>query len=338
MILQTISGGIKVLHSAVTAEWSIFSSALEAAPTPDVFPLPLDDDEYDRWLALVMLMESRVAYEPEYYLGERIILYQEDYRRIVALMDPCDEYLLYCIPADGTREEYEAIGRVVASLFKHDAPKCVVIDDTIGRSCMELIKSPVQTSNPSALIALGITHCSIVENGVIERDSDRGMPRLDYSRVNWKRFIDHRVQHIPFSNSEMIEMLAHRQGYTKENYGAYRDLNDKRYIDGGGWKNLYGAKYCYCRTSEVYVAACLYAIRALESLTTVEDVYHFKQVMGMVGYRCGSVLEAIGSTNRFCIRENERLVEVVGEEGDRVGRQLIVALFEKERDIMLAGL
>lgn len=89
MLLSTTSGSLKLIPSSWTKHWHLFSSALEATEAPSDFPLPLDDEGFDKWCTLCLLIESKAWLEHSYYekTTERVILLREDYEGVIAYMD-----------------------------------------------------------------------------------------------------------------------------------------------------------------------------------------------------------------------------------------------------------
>lgn len=178
MILATTSGSIKVIPHRHLDQWTIFSSALEATSIPEVFPLPLDDEEFDRWWLLVTLVDSRAILDPGYFLNPRQVLYRRDYKRILALMDPAGSFWkLYCLP-ERSFEECKEIGRVLIEELS-------LIDDEQS----SIFYLTMDSMREIAHSAAGLIHYDSMIHGHYINDYGRRGIRIDH--VSWQILIEY---------------------------------------------------------------------------------------------------------------------------------------------------
>lgn len=252
VLIQLNDGCWHLVPHQVISRYNIYLSAVEACSDVEVFPLPLSSEEYEKWLRLAILIDSDVAdtdmFREIYWTMHDpcpttaapsprslhadgyndFILYREDYKRVLAIMDPVDDSavttmdpddgelfydetsgfsraILYCVPRCPSREEYLEIGRVVYGLSLRgyfelpfragsgEAPYDCVVGD-------------------NEYIYVGILYCDMLARGVRYRENELVM---DVSDVSWSNMIHHGVSHVLHNDNS-----CWKQGHEEQEEGV----------------------------------------------------------------------------------------------------------------------
>lgn len=319
LIASTTDGHIKVLSHSLMERWRLFESALEAADMPEVFPLPLSSDEFDKWISLSILIDSGVAYIEDYYLGDgHQNLAHEDYVRIVALMDlTClhpshpeedvmcqeSEWRLYCIP--GTR------GRVDRQLYYELGDLlCRDDDHLVPLEPMSLVMR--ENGSEEYYIFVALIYCEMLTKGC-EACGETGLV-MDPGLIDWDKLLDYDALQI---EDEHLKLLRHADGYKTDEYDT-RMLRE----DCVFWNYPFHLLYPYC---------IRYLYHAISSID------NWSELIAVENYLLGTDDESSDNLlwNVYVTHNDYRgcLASAVGEELASVAASCIDKVMEKKKEL-----
>lgn len=216
VIVKTTDERYSVLPLRLLSRWQVFLSATEACGEEEVFPLPLDYEDYEKWLDLAIRIDSRAIHDEGYLvLDECHTPPLQLSSTIIPLMDPLDEtWQLHCETNDD-RVSYVNLGKLVV---KYN------------------IKIPFydpQYLQPSILLDreslfIGILYCDMLQHGCRHFSVPiRSGYYIDIDKVSWAKMLQYDVSQLFYDRQMNVEDQINRASGLAVVFSDHGDYPDK---------------------------------------------------------------------------------------------------------------